>query len=106
MIRCASRARRAICSPRTEGSPVSHPSDTITTMDPRAVPRRPQPSLKAARAAPMRVPPDQSGAAAAARRRATSGLVSASGRVSRVRRVAKTKASARADRTAPWRRWR
>ena len=42
----------------------------------------------------MRVPPAQSGAAAAARSIASSGWRPASARVSRVRRVAKTNASA------------
>ena len=61
---------------------------------PRAMPRRPWRSLNAFSASPIRVPLDQSGAAAAARWIARSGLREASARVSRVSRVANTNASA------------
>ena len=93
-IRCASRARRSISRPTSSGSPRSQPSERITTTAPRAMPRRPWRSLNAFSASPMRVPLDQSGAAAAARRIARSGLREASARVRRVSRVAKTNASA------------
>ncbi len=58
------------------------------------MPRRPWRSLNALSASPMRVPLDQSGAAAAARWIARSGLRERSARVSRVSRVANTNASA------------
>ena len=58
------------------------------------MPRRPWRSLNARSASPMRVPLDQSGAAAAARWIARSGLRDASARVTRVSRVANTNASA------------
>ena len=58
------------------------------------MPRRPWRSLNVFSASPIRVPLDQSGAAAAARWIARSGWREASARVSRVRRVAKTNASA------------
>ena len=58
------------------------------------MPRRPWRSLNFFSASPMRVPLDQSGAAAAARWIARSGLRERSARVSRVSRVAKTNASA------------
>ena len=57
------------------------------------MPRRPWRSLNAFSASPMRVPLDQSGAAAAARWIARSGWRPASARVSRVSRVANTNAS-------------
>src|SRR5680860_606355 len=43
--RCATRARRAICSASCAGSPRSQPSERITTTAPRAIPRTPQRSL-------------------------------------------------------------
>ena len=58
------------------------------------MPRRPWRSLNAFSASPIRVPLDQSGAAAAARWIARSGWREASARVRRVSRVAKTNASA------------
>ena len=93
-MRCARRESRAISRPTSPGSPRSQPSERITTTAPRAMPRRPWRSLNSLSASPMRVPLDQSGAAAAARWMARSGLREASARVSRVRRVAKEKTSA------------
>jgi hypothetical protein len=93
-IRCASRDRRCISRATNAGSPRSQPSDRITTTAPRAIPRRPWRSLNAFSASPIRVPLDQSGAAAAARWIARSGLLEASARVRRVSRVANTNASA------------
>ena len=93
-IRYASRARRSISRPTSAGSPRSQPSERITTTAPRAIPRRPWRSLNARSASPMRVPRDQSGAAAAARWIARSGERVASARVTRVSRVANTNASA------------
>ena len=58
------------------------------------MPRRPWRSLNSFSASPMRVPLDQSGAAAAARWIARSGLRDCSARVRRVSRVANTNASA------------
>ena len=72
-IRWASRARRSISRPTSAGSPRSQPSERITTTAPRAMPRRPWRSLNAFSASPIRVPLDQSGAAAAARWIARSG---------------------------------
>ena len=43
--RCASRARRSISWASSAVSPLSQPSDTITTTAPRPTPRRTQPSL-------------------------------------------------------------
>ena len=60
---------------------------------PRAMPRRPWRSLKARSASPIRVPLDQSGAAAAAAAIARSGRRERSARVTRVSRVANTNAS-------------
>ena len=93
-IRCARRARRSISRPTSVGSPRSQPSERITITAPRAIPRRPWRSLNAFSASPIRVPLDQSGAAAAARWIARSGLRDASARVRRVSRVANTNASA------------
>jgi hypothetical protein len=59
--------------------------------------------LKALSASPMRVPLDQSGAVSAARWIARSGLRTASARVRRVSRVAKTKASAPRAQARNWR---
>ena len=97
-IRYASRARRAISRPTSAGSPRSQPSEMITTTAPRAMPRRPWRSLNSRSASPMRVPLDQSGAAAAARWIACAGLRVCSARVMRVSRVANTNASAFARR--------
>src|SRR3954464_8439162 len=58
------------------------------------MPRRPWRSLNSFNASPIRVPLDQSGAAAAARSIARSGCREPSARVNRVRRVANTNASA------------
>ena len=93
-IRCASRDRRSISRATSIGSPRSQPSERITTTAPRATPRRPWRSLNAFSASPIRVPLDQSGAAAAARSIARSGWREASARVRRVSRVANTNASA------------
>ena len=93
-IRWARRARRSISRPTSVGSPRSQPSERITTTAPRAMPRRPWRSLNSFSASPIRVPLDQSGAAAAARWIARSGLREASARVRRVSRVANTNASA------------
>ena len=93
-IRYASRESRSISRATSAGSPRSQPSDRITTRAPRAIPRRPWRSLNALSASPIRVPLDQSGAAAAARWIARSGLRERSARVSRVSRVANTNASA------------
>ena len=75
-IRWARRASRAICSPRTVGSPVSHPSDTITTT---AAPGHPPTAVAVVelRAARRRCGcrPTSRGPRPAARRRARSGLV-------------------------------
>ena len=90
----ARRERRSISRPTTSGSPRSQPSERITTIAPRAIPRRPCRSLNSLSASPIRVPLDQSGAVAAARCMAWSGRREPSARVSRVKRVAKTKASA------------
>ena len=57
------------------------------------MPRRPCRSLNSFSASPIRVPLDQSGAVAAARCIARSGLRAASARVTRVSRVANTNAS-------------
>src|SRR5262245_16134375 len=40
-ILCATRDRRSISRPRISGSPVSQPSEMMTTTAPRAMPRRP-----------------------------------------------------------------
>ena len=64
----ARRDSRSIDVPTRAGSSISQPSETMTTTAPRAMPRRPYESRKSASARPMRVPPDQSGAAAAALR--------------------------------------
>ena len=73
-IRWASRDSRSISRPTSSGSPRSQPSERITTTAPRAMPRRPWRSLNVFSASPIRVPLDQSGAAAAARWIARSGL--------------------------------
>ena len=63
MMRCATRDSRCISRRSTAGSPVSQPSEMITTTAPRARPGRPTVSLNSFSEAPMRVPPSQSGAA-------------------------------------------
>src|SRR3954452_1308804 len=60
-MRWASRARRAISRPTSAGSPLSQPSERITTTAPRAMPRRPWRSLNVLSASPILVPLDQSG---------------------------------------------
>src|SRR5262249_7539256 len=93
-IRWAIRRSRPTSRSTRAGSPHSHPSERMTTTAPRANPRRPYPSLKRCRASPIRVPPDQSLAAAAARSIARSGWRFLSARVSSVKRVANTNDSA------------
>ena len=94
-IRCAIRDSRAICSPSSAGSPVSQPSEMISTTAPRAMPRAPYRSLNSLTAAPILVPPDQSGAASPALASMVSGLAAAKAGVSRVSRVAKLNTSGR-----------
>ena len=73
--RCDGRPGAGASSARTAAwdRPRSQPSEAITTIAPRVVPRRPQTSLKALRFSPMRVPPAQSGTARAALASARSG---------------------------------
>ena len=94
-MRCATRPRRCICSASTSGLPRSHPSDSTTTIAPRAKPRTPQRSLNARIHSPMRVPPLQSATCCDARLSALSGSRCESSRVTRVRRVPSVNASTR-----------
>ena len=90
----ATRWSRAICSASTAGSPRSHPSERITTIAPRAMPRSPhcvvelpQPVAEAGAAAPVDAPARPPGAA----RRRGRGVDSS--RVMRVSRVPSANAS-------------
>ena len=105
MIRCATRESRCIWCRSTAGSPVSQPSEMITTTAPRARPGRPTVSLNSFSEAPMRVPPSQSGAACPARRRACSGGICARAPVSLVSRVANVNTSASAPPAAQYSNW-
>ncbi len=104
-IRNATSDRRSISFRSWAGSPVSQPSETIRITAPRAIPRRPQESLNSRSAAPILVPPSQSGAACPARSMAGPGAERARAGVSRVSRVAKLNTSARAPPAAQYRSW-
>ncbi len=74
-------------------SPVSHPSERMTTTAPRAKPRCPHRSRNSRNPSPSRVPPDQSGMAAATARIAVSGSRWRIGSVTRVSRVPRVNTS-------------
>jgi hypothetical protein len=80
--------------PTSAGSPVSHPSEMISTTAPLAL--APWTVLNSLRQAPMVVPDDQSGAASPARASSVCGVAALSSRVSLVSRVANVNTSVRA----------
>src|SRR6266508_1909083 len=95
MSRWQLRWRRAVSAATSRGSPRSQPSDTTITMPLVRRTRRAQRRLNSRKLSPMRVPPAQSVTVSETRRRAASRSRVRSSRVTRVRRVPKTKDSVR-----------